>query len=349
MGVWYASREDVKNALGTTTNISDSKIDRALESASRAVEGKLNRRFYPWTGTRYFDWPNDNYARSWRLWVDGDQGEPISLTSFVSGGTTISAANYNLRRPDGVDEPPYEYLEVSLSSSASLSSSTTHQRSQALTGVFGYDLSSVPVGTVSEVLDASETGVDIADSSLVGVGDLLTVDSERMLVSAKSWITSGQTVQTPLTANNNNTTVAVTDGTTFHAGEVILVDAEKMRITDVVVNNLIVTRAYDGTVLATHTGSTIYASRTLTVTRGVLGTTAATHLINATVTKQVYPGPVSALTIAYAINNVLQESSGYARVAGSGDNQQEFTGRGIAALERDALQAVGRQGRTGAV
>src|SRR5690606_22447868 len=56
---WYTTRETVKAALDyKETARNDAQVDRAIESASRAVEGLLHRRFYPETATRYFDWPN---------------------------------------------------------------------------------------------------------------------------------------------------------------------------------------------------------------------------------------------------------------------------------------------------
>lgn len=349
MGIWYATREDVKSALDVMeTARNDSQVDRALENASRSVEGLTHRRFYPELATRYFDWPNGQYARAYRLWLDAN--ELISATTFISGGTTISANDYFLRRADDKDEPPYTYVEVDLSSSAALSSGSTHQRAISILGLYGYKNETMPAGAVAEAVDISETAVDVSDSSLVGVGSLLTCESERMTVTGKSSLLVTTITGASLTAVNSDVTIGVTSGPAFHTGEIITVDAERMRVVDVVGNNLVVKRAWDGSVLATHTtGASIYAPRTLTVVRASLGTTAATHADTTALTRQVYPGPVVSLTVAYALNELLQESSGYARVAGTGENAKEFTGRGIAALESDCMRAVGRQARIGAI
>jgi hypothetical protein len=351
MGVWYATREEVKSAMENKTTRSDRRIDRAIESSSRSIEGKLHRRFYPWTGTRHFDWPNYQRASVGRLWLDDN--ELVSLTAVVSGSLTISTANVFLRRADDKDEPPYSFIELDRSSvSPSFSTGNTAQRSLGLTGVYaGCAIDEETVGTVAEVLDASETGVDIADSSVVGVGSILRVDTERMIVTARSMLDTGQTVQTDaLTASNNNTTVKVTSGAAFNVSEIILIDSERMSIEDIAGNSLTVKRAVDGSTLAAHnTGTTIYAPRTLTVTRGALGTTAATHLTAAPLYRFIVPGPVNTLCIAYTINQIEQQGAGYARTAGTGDNEKDFTGRGIAAAERDAIMAYGRQMRTGAI
>ena len=53
-----------------------------------------------------------------------------------------------------------------------------------------------------------------------------------------------------------------------------------MLITDIAGNNLIVKRQKSGSTLAAHTGSTIYAPRQVTITRGDLGTTAGSLVLN---------------------------------------------------------------------
>lgn len=351
MGVWYASREDVKAVANIVTARDDRLVDDAIESGSRNVEGLLHRRFYPWIGTRKLDWPNHQYARPWVLWLDNNEMISISALKVNNGVTTLGVSTYFLRRSDEVDEPPYDKIEIDLGTSGAFSSGTTHQRAIWPTGIFGYTVSTTTVGTVSEVLDASETGVDVSDSSAIGVGDLLKVDSEYMTVTARSMVTTGQTViTTALTAQKNNVSILVTSGAALNVGELILIESERMRVEDIAGNTVTVERAIDGSVLAAHnTGVTIYAPRSLTVERGSVGSTADTHLISATLLKHAVPGLVKSLTIAYSLNQLQQQGAAYARVAGQGDNAKEFTGRGIKALEDDAKQAHGRVLRIGAV
>ena len=352
MGVWYCQREHVKQALDVQeTARSNAEIDRAIESASRMIDGSvpgagfLKRRFYPETRTMTFDWPNYQYARPWRLWLDAN--ELVSVTAFTSGGTTIAAADYFLRPDSG---PPYTHIEIDLDSSAAFSAGDTHQRSISITGVYGFNTDDTAAGTIAEALDASETGVDVADSSVIGVGSIIKVDSERMLVTGKTMLTTGQTLGGNLTALNNNVTVAVTTGSAYTVDEVILIDSERMLITDIAGNNLTVKRPWDGTVLAAHTaGATIYAPRTLTVTRGALGTTAATHSTSAAITRHVVPGLVAELCLAEALNTLMQRRSGWARTVGSGDNQREASGRGLREIKADAYTAYARKARSRAV
>lgn len=347
MGIWYCTREDVKSALDSAeTARNNTLVDRAIEAASRTVEGSLHRKFYPQVDTRYFDWPNSQYARSWRLWLDSD--EIISVTSVTSGGTTITAADYFLEPANS--GPPFRSVDIDLASNSAFSSGDTPQRSIAITGTFGYNDDTTSVGTLAEALDSSETGVDVSNSALIGVGSLLLVGSEYMNVTGKALLDTGaESSASALAAQMNVTTVPVDNGALVNAGEVITLDSERMLVLDVAGNNLIVKRAYDGTVLAAHTSATVYAPRTLTVERGAVGSTAAAHDTAAAVAAHVVPGPVRTLTIAEAIVILQQESGGYANPQGSGSSTRPQTGVGLDGLRYQAYTTHGRKARIRAV
>ena len=70
-GAWYASEEDVRDALDALeTRRSTRRIRAGLADASRWIDLYLNRSpgaFLPITETRYFDWPQGDYSRSWVL------------------------------------------------------------------------------------------------------------------------------------------------------------------------------------------------------------------------------------------------------------------------------------------
>jgi hypothetical protein len=348
----YASREDVKRALDSKhTARDDAQIDRALESGRYAVERCTNRVFYPWTGTRYFDWPNHQLARSWRLWLDSN--ELVSVSALTSGGTTVSSSDYFLRRSDNRDEAPYTHVEIDLDSSAAFSSGDTHQRSIAVTGVYsGAPADTVPAGALAEALDDSETGVNVTNSAAIGVGHIIKVDSERMVVTDKAMLDTGVNIDAGDSLLASTADVSITMSTTTAApvkDEVILIDSERMLVVDVASTVLTVQRAYDGTVLATHAGSAdIYALRTLTVQRGALGTTAASHLDTTAITRHVVPGLIRELNIAEALNTLLQETAGYGRPSGQGENSRT-PGQGLQGLREQAYQAFGRKARKKAV
>ncbi|MGW4856996.1 hypothetical protein ACWEPZ_37890, partial [Streptomyces sp. NPDC004288] len=245
-GVWYATREEVKAELDVReTARSNARVDRVIEDASRAIEALCHRRFYPVQATRYFDWPPRAGMTPWILRLDDK--ELISLTSLASGGVTIASGDYLLEPVNS--GPPFNRVEVNIGGDASFGGGSTYQREIQISGLWGYRDTATTVGALAEILDASETGVDVdgATSAAVGVGSILRVDSERMLVTGREQLSTGQTLGgSGLTNVNNSVVVTVQSGTAFAAGEVILIDGERMRVDDIAGNTLIVTRAWDG-------------------------------------------------------------------------------------------------------
>jgi len=352
MGVWYATRETVKSALDAAeTARNNAQVDRALEASSRLIEGKLHRRFYPEVKTLSFDWPNAQRARSWRLWLD--QHEVVEVTELTAGGVSIPTGDLLLYPASG---PPYSRIEVDLDSSSAFASGDSHQQAIDLTGTFaGCRLDEAAAGTLAgAVASASAATVDVTDGAAVGVGDLIRVGDERMLVIGRRMLDTGQDLGADLTASNAAVSVSVTDGTAYSVDEVLLIGSERMLVVDIAGNTLTVRRAWDGSVLAAHTaGADIYAPRTLVVERGAVGTTAATHLAAASVYRHVPPGPVSALCVGLSLAQVLGEQSGYARPesrSGGGSTsdsrrRDQEHGVGLAALWKAAYAACGRKAR----
>lgn len=341
--VWYCTREDVKTALQDTkseSSVNNAAIDRAIEDGSRSVEKLCHRVFYPELDTRYFDYPPLNGTPPWKLYLNED--EIISLTSATAGGATVTPSDINLEPVNA--GPPYLWVELNRSSASAWGTGTTSQRNIALSGLFGYRDDAALAGTLAVAISsASATTLQCSDSSLIGVGDVIKIDSERMIVTAKNWVTSGQTLQTPMTADKANRSLAVTSGAALNSGENVVLDTEQMSIQFITANTAAVKRAEASTVLATHTGSTVYVPRTLTVQRGALGTTAATHLINAPISKLITP--VKSYVVGYAMNQVAQEQGAYG-ATGSGATERASNASSLAALAKEIYNNYGRKGRS---
>lgn len=349
----YASRESVMAAPDIRASAyASAGVDSALVSAARQVDSLCHRGAYdrgipgflPWTGALSFDWPNDQGARSGRLWLD--QFSLYSLTSMTSGGVTVSPASVLLE--PSASGPPYSRIDLSRSTSAAFSTGPgAGQRSLALTGVWCPCLpqESAPSGfTVSGSPSSSATTLTANGPAFVG--DILKVDSERMLVQEKTWVTSAQTGS--LAASMAAETLAVSDGTVFRAGEDLLIDAERLLVRDVAGNNLIVRRAVGGSTLAAHTTATVYWPRLLTVKRGALGTTAAAHTTGTQIYRNVVPSLVAELAVAYALDTYFQQGAGYARTIGSGESERQMRSTAIKDLEERVYWAYGRR-RSGAI
>lgn len=341
----YCTREQVCRALDIAeTARAHAQVDRLIQSAADTIEGCLHWRLYPVTATRFKDWPSVGSPTPWRVWLDEDR--LISVTSIVSGGISLDPASYFLLPTNG---PPYTHVELNLGMSVSFGNLGTRQRAISILGVWGEGLTSATVATLATSLISSDQTIAISSGAQVGVGDLLFVDNERMLVSDRGWVDTGQTLQTPLASSAADVAVMVTDGSLFARDEVLLLDAERMMIIDVAGNSLIAKRAWDGSVLGSHAASTVYASRSLTVQRGQLGTTATTHAGGAQVQRWLPPPLVNQWAIAETINAIEQERSAYARVIGSGETAIEVRGMGLTDLRDKAITRYGRMARTRAV
>jgi hypothetical protein len=346
-GIRYATREDIMRALDVQTTARNRRqIDDALEAASRSVEGLCHRTFAPVLATRYFDWPA-RPATGYTPWILRlNDSELISVSALSSGGNAIPDGDFNLE-PNRVG-PPYSRIEINLSTSAAYGGGPTYQRDVTVTGLWGYRDTETTLGATTAAVATATAGtltVDGATSALVGVGSVLRVDDERVIVTDRGNADTGQTGT--LAASKGAVTLAVADGTQFAVDEVLLLDSERVRVDDIAGNNLTVERAYDGTTLAAHTAATIYAPRTLTVTRGALGTTAATHANAATVYRWEPPGLIRQLVKAEAIWALLQERSGWFRNASaSGRSAPEISRTALDALREQAYVEHGRKART---
>lgn len=347
MGAWYTTRERVMASPDIrVTAYAAPRIDAAIEASSRNVDRLchvVDNGFVPVTGSRSFPYPNTQNADSGRLWLD--QHRLISLNSMTSGGVTVPVPGNVFLEPVN-SGPPYTYIEINRATSSALAAgSGTGQRALVLTGVWGNRADEAAAGTITTSPNTSVTTISVDFAA--EVGDLLRVDTERMQVIEKAWASSAQTGS--LTAALNDQSLTVANGALFVAGEELLLDAERVKIRDIAGNNLIVQRAWSGSLLAAHTAVTVFWARSLTVTRGAFGTTAAAHSSGATVARHLVPGPVEELSRAYALDTFYQQGAGYARAVGTQDAQRQATGRAIADLEQRVYGNYGRMARARAV
>lgn len=342
MGVKFATREQVADAPDIrAAAYAASRIDSVIESSSRDIERLLHlRAIAPTVVTRAFDFPSEEGGEYGRIWLE--DLPMLSLTSALSGGVSIPAADFKLYPTSGA---PYSRVELSRASAYGFNGSPTPQQSGSLTYLAGISNEEESAGTLSGALSSSATTVTVSGN--IGVGRLLRVDSERMLVTDKGYVTTGQTGT--LTASNAASSLAVTDGTAFSRSEEIYLDSERLMVQEVLGNTLIVQRATGGTVLAAHTSAVVFSGRSLTVQRGALGTTAASHSSGAALSRWVIPGPINELCIAFAVDRLLQRGTGWARTVGSGDAERAASGRGIKDLIELVYGNYGRKGRVRAV
>lgn len=348
----YVQRDVVKRAMDVqTTARIDTQIDRLIQSASRHIEGVTNRLFYPVVDTRYFDWPinySGSSGRPWQIFLDAN--ELISLTSVTAGTVLVPTGNVFLEPANY--GPPYRRLEIVLNSTSSFSGATTWQRAVAVAGLYGFRNDETPAGVLAAaVTDTVGTTITVSNSGLISPGALIRIDFERMLVTDAAMVTTGVTYVGPETASTNDNQLNVGASVTqFSVGETILLDAERMLIVDINGNNLVVKRAWDGTILTVHSNAVIYVARQLTVQRGFGGTTAATHTNAASIARHYPPAMVETACTGIALYGLGTELAGVrpqilAPVTG-GEVRARRTASPVDALIDDLVAAYGRRART---
>lgn len=351
---WYTTRERVRaeSDQQVTARWADS-VDRAIASVSDSVN-RLCRRygFAPYLATRVTDFP-ELVPTGRRLYLG--QHSLISLTAASAGSTALTVADLLLYPLDG---PPYEWVEPDPDTSASFSSGSGRYASVSLTGRWGHsDDRQAPAGTLTAGVNDTVTTWPVSVGALtagVGTGSIVTCGTEMATVTGLGWSSTGQTVQTPLTASVSDRGLVVTDGTAFTAGERLMVDTETVQVTDVAGNTLVVARAVDSSVLATHAGSTVYAKRSLTVSRASRGSTAASHSNGAALTVWVPPPLVEELTVAESLILLGQRRRAYTpavpkRAGAGGGATTPPPGGDVADLRARVVAAYGRPVMYGAV
>lgn len=307
----YATVEQLAAALDVDPSAnSTARMRRAVLSASRDIDKLLHRWFYPLTATYSYYLGGGGEG----FWLGRDL---LSLTAATADDSSVTLSTVTLSPA----QAPYSWVGIS-------------GVDIDLTGVWGYSNDTESAGALDGAIsDTTGTTFTVTDAAKVGIGDLLTIDSERFIVEARAQYDTTANVTGDLTANKNDVSVTVNDGTLVHVGETILVDSEKMLITDIASNTLTVIRAVDGTTLAAHSQPVdVYAPRTLTVERAATGTTAATHNDAAAITRNVPPHPITTLCIAEAIVTLSQETAGYGRASVAGAEL-----RGIESVREKAL------------
>ncbi len=310
----YATVEQVSAALDFKASAYEAvRLKRLVLSASRRIDLMLHRHFFPLTETRSY-----HLGGGGGFWLEVDL---FSLTAVTADTVAITISTVTLH--PGV--APFHWISqtgVDID----------------VTGVWTFSQDTTPAGALAEALDNSETAVDVTDSSLIGIGDLILVDTEQMIVTAKTQLDTGVDFSSGGTTADKSDNAITLDGAGLKVGESILADSERMLIVEYNSATEIATvkRAWDGSVLATHTTPSVFAPRTLTVERDAVGTTAATHSDTTAITRNIAPGPIVDLCIAEAISTYEQESSGYGRTIGSGDNIREARGVGLENARHEA-------------
>lgn len=210
----YATPLDFQDWIRTetaTSTVDDRVIDALLSAASRHIDRKTSRRFYPRIEAQLYDIPDDD-----DLMLFDDL---LSLTTLTNGnGTVISASDYILATPR--NGAPY-YM-VSLRDTASvgweLTSASSAQQAVSVLGVWGYRHHYATDGweavtTISAAItDTTSAGVTMTSTGGVSAGDIVKVDNEIVHILT---VSSG-TAATISRGDNGSTAATHLNGATVY-------------------------------------------------------------------------------------------------------------------------------------
>lgn|GEM_PF-1249274 len=373
----YCNRWEAMRALDFSPGVDvNAQTDRALISAAENIDAHMHRVFFPSDDTRYFDWPNQGgsgggqYANPWRLWFDDN--DLVCMTSLTTGGQTV-ALNQMFLLPwsNPRKGKPFRYLELDRGTNASFGGySSTPQNSIAIAATWGYGADADLAGTLAAAVLSTDTTITGSNGAAAGPGDLIVLgygrgsapfpgsdphagaiqpyQGERILITDVAAVATGltQSGSGVTTAADNDQTLTWTGTGALNAGEVITLDSEDMLIEKIIGSVATVRRAFNGSTLAAHSGAAVYAWRQWSVTRAMLGTTAAAYTSGAAVYRHRVPQLIRDLSIAETGNQLLQEGSAYARMVGSGENSHPAPGMSLAEKWDEARTAHGRKARS---
>lgn len=333
MGYRLASVEDVRAAVDAAESTQvDALIARHLSAASDAARALCAREFTPWFGTRHFGWPHDQMGTSWRLWLDADElaAQPDAI---VASGETIT--DYFCEPANS--GPPYNRVELDLSTAATWAGGLTPQRAIAITGAFGFSVGTEALALLASTIDEDATTLTLTTTPQVG--NLLVLGSEYVEVTALEWIGAASTTEA-LPDDSSVQALALDDTIGARPGELLLVGVELLRVRDTAGSTVIVERAAGGSTLTAHDlGAEVYARRLATVERGACGTSPTGHAATSPVRRHVVPEAVRSYVIAETLWRLQRDASSWAaatKVAG---------GMNAAELERLRADVKASHGR----
>lgn len=375
----YSFREETQRSIDFVDGVDQqAAMDRALMSAADNIEGEFHRDFYPWDGTKFFDYPNYSYAEPWRLHLG--RHDLVCLTQLQSpgnsggsGGVSIPLWQVLLRPANPWRGFPRTSIELDRSTAAVWNPGATPQNAIWATGTWGFTADADQACTLAANVGSSDQVITVSDGSKCGPGDVLILGygrgsapfpaflgtagaiapylGERVIAYDRSFVTTGLTqsgtgCQSDAAADN----ALVTSGSgSLNAGEVILLDQERMLVEQVTAGVATVRRGWDGTVLALHDAAAVYAGRQLSVIRAELGTAASAYSSGAAVYRHRPPSLIRDLAIAEAVNQVEQEGSGYARMTGGGEAAMPAPGVALADKWDECRTRFGRKARISAI
>jgi hypothetical protein len=238
----------------------------------------------------------------------------LAISSIVNDDDTLTTSDYILK-PEGGAWGNGPYIEIYPDpDSTTLVYWYNEIDHVVVTGRWGlYERSGDTGATVQNSPEQSSTQgtLKVSDGSKVSPGMVLLIGTEQQAVTGWSDPTAAVTTLNGAVAAGDET-VTFVNGALINVGEVFRVGFEKMKLIDKQTHQGAVIRGWDGTGRVAHlTGSAVDIYRTITVERGVNGTTGAAHAISTTISRYFMPDDIQYLAKQIATLIVNKAKSGY--------------------------------------
>lgn len=164
----YTTLDSIRKyaTLASQSTADDEALLNLIDQASRAIDRYTHRKFYPRLETRFYDHPKQD-SRALRL--DDDL---LDLKTFktMNGACTVASGVMWLSTGGQWNYPPYDKIILKHNSGSVLNFSGTPQRSNEVTGVWGYheDYAQAWVNTGTSL--AADYTASAGSISLAGAG-----------------------------------------------------------------------------------------------------------------------------------------------------------------------------------
>lgn len=180
-----------------------------------------------------------------------------------------------------------------------------------------YDLTRLLSATVQgSGQSESQSTLVVSNGASLSPGMVVKIESEWEAVESTGSPTNVTTLGAAIT-DANSQVVTFADGSLVNVGEVIRTTIEQMKVRDISGNTGLVTRGWNNTPKSTHSnGATVAVYRTFNVTRGVNGSTAASHSASTAIYQQCPPDDVNALCRKMAGRMLKDAQGGFSGVVG---------------------------------
>lgn len=242
----------------------------------------------------------------------------ISLTTIEDGdGNSIGTDDYDLLPHNRLwANGPYRYVDGP-------------GGEMTITGRWGLWELWQASGLSGTLAAASTTSLTVTNGAVLWPGAILRMGTEQLLVSAGC---GGENSPDPTLATSvltsdlasDDDVIYVTNGAEFNAGEVLRIDVEDMLIKRKAGNIAVVVRGWNNTHRMTHeVNAAIYVYRSVTIERGVNGTTAVAQ---AGVAIELFrlPEDVNYLVRQIAALMRMKAMTGFSGRAGNADAGESF-------------------------